>query len=199
MYVVAGPPGSGKSRVFPLSRFGVDYFNADDRAAELNGNSYHDIPLEVRKQVNHEFELFIEEHIDRRKNFALETTLRTPVTFLQTAHAHSVGFVVNMVYVALDDVQINLDRIVVRAALGYHSAPARVLRDIHALSLKNLRQAIRECGVSIDELRIFDNTAPGEEPPLMAKIRSGRILYLAARLPKWVQEALADAGVSMPE
>jgi hypothetical protein len=34
MVVVAGPPGSGKSTVFPVAGFG-DHFNADDRAAEL--------------------------------------------------------------------------------------------------------------------------------------------------------------------
>ena len=34
-YIVAGAPGTGKSRAFPVSDFGVDFFNADDRAAEL--------------------------------------------------------------------------------------------------------------------------------------------------------------------
>jgi dephospho-CoA kinase len=40
MIVVAGPPGSGKSSIFPVTSFGVAYFSADDRAAELNGGSY---------------------------------------------------------------------------------------------------------------------------------------------------------------
>jgi len=40
MIVVAGPPGSGKSTAFPVSSFGVAFFNADDRAATLNGESY---------------------------------------------------------------------------------------------------------------------------------------------------------------
>ena len=31
MFVVAGPPGSGKSTYFPLAGFGVDGFNIDDR------------------------------------------------------------------------------------------------------------------------------------------------------------------------
>jgi len=49
MIVVAGPPGSGKSSLFPVSGFGVPYFNADDRAAELNGGSYVGISRQVRK------------------------------------------------------------------------------------------------------------------------------------------------------
>jgi hypothetical protein len=36
MFVIAGPPGAGKSSVFSLSKFAQRTFNADDRAAELN-------------------------------------------------------------------------------------------------------------------------------------------------------------------
>jgi hypothetical protein len=52
MTVVAGPPGSGKSSRFPLSSFHIDWFNADDRAAELNFGSFHKIPAEIRAKVN---------------------------------------------------------------------------------------------------------------------------------------------------
>ncbi len=58
MIIVAGPPGSGKSTLFPVSSFGVDFFNADDRAAALNNGSYVDIPMETRARVNREFEAF---------------------------------------------------------------------------------------------------------------------------------------------
>src|SRR3990172_9394826 len=47
MIVVAGPPGSGKSTAFPVAQSGVDAFNIDDRAAELQG-SYRNIPREIR-------------------------------------------------------------------------------------------------------------------------------------------------------
>ena len=33
--VIAGPPGGGRSTAFPVGSFGVDCFNADDRAAEI--------------------------------------------------------------------------------------------------------------------------------------------------------------------
>ena len=56
MIVVAGPPGSGKSSIYPLSGFGFAYFNADDRAAELNGGSYLGISKEIRNVVIHSVE-----------------------------------------------------------------------------------------------------------------------------------------------
>lgn len=51
MYVVAGPSGSGKTSAFPGSRFGCDFFNADDYAAHLNGGSYVGIPRSIRAIV----------------------------------------------------------------------------------------------------------------------------------------------------
>ncbi len=59
MIVVAGPPGGGKSSAFPLAKLGTRYFNADDRAAELNGGAYLGIPKHIRETVNHEFEPFV--------------------------------------------------------------------------------------------------------------------------------------------
>jgi predicted ABC-type ATPase len=73
MIVVAGPPGSGKSSRFPASGFGVEWFNADDRAGELNSGSFRKISNKIRAQVNIEFERWIFDHIAARKSFALET------------------------------------------------------------------------------------------------------------------------------
>jgi hypothetical protein len=50
MIVVASPPGSGKSSRFSLSAFGVESFNADDRAAELNSGSLRKISNEIRRR-----------------------------------------------------------------------------------------------------------------------------------------------------
>jgi DNA helicase TIP49 (TBP-interacting protein) len=59
MVIVAGPPGSGKTTRFPVAEFGVDSFNADHRAAQLNGGSFRGIPKEIRSQVNVEFQKWI--------------------------------------------------------------------------------------------------------------------------------------------
>jgi hypothetical protein len=48
MLVVAGPPGSGKTASLPVTAFGVDAFNIDDRCAQIRG-SYRAIPRDVRR------------------------------------------------------------------------------------------------------------------------------------------------------
>lgn len=76
MLVVAGPPGSGKTSYFPVTAFGVDSFNIDDRCAQILG-SYRAIPRDVRNAVAKECERFVLDHIQRGASFAVETTLRT--------------------------------------------------------------------------------------------------------------------------
>jgi predicted ABC-type ATPase len=83
MFIAAGPPGGGKSSLFVLSRFAERAFNADDRAAELNGGSYENIPTLVRAVVKREFEEFVRANIRSGTSFALETTLRSTITFEQ--------------------------------------------------------------------------------------------------------------------
>jgi hypothetical protein len=73
-------PGAGKSRAFPVSGFGVDFFNADDRAAALNHGSYLNITPAIRDEVNILFESFQQDHIERRASCAFETTLRSGIT-----------------------------------------------------------------------------------------------------------------------
>ena len=51
MIVVAGPPGSGKTSSFPVTAFGVDAFNIDDRCAQILG-SYRAIPRHAFERVD---------------------------------------------------------------------------------------------------------------------------------------------------
>src|SRR6266404_7042091 len=120
MFIVAGPPGAGKSSLFSLSGFAEHIFNADDRAAQLNAGSYENIPLSVRAIVNREFEDFVHEHIRSGISFALETTLRSTITFKQAKLAKNNGFRVFMWYVALDTLGQHIERVKRRAARGGH-------------------------------------------------------------------------------
>jgi predicted ABC-type ATPase len=182
MFIVAGPPGSGKSTISPLSRFNADWFNADDRAADICG-SYQSISLAIRKQVNAEMERFVEAHIRAAKSFAIETTLRSDVTFQQAVAAQEQGFTTHMVYVALNDFQLNIDRVRGRAWAGGHSASTGLLLSICEASLKNLPRAIHD----INTVAVFDNT---DTPIHVLDAVDGKVQYLADNAPDWIDRAL---------
>ena len=150
MYVVAGPPGSGKSTFFSRESFeGAGYFNADDRAAQITG-SYRGIPTSARAEVNKEFEQYVHSHIAHRASFAMETTLRGDITFQQARMARKKGFRVHMRYVAVSEEE-SLKRVANRAEGGGHAASEGTLRGIHRSSMKNLALALSERAIGVRE------------------------------------------------
>jgi predicted ABC-type ATPase len=163
-----------------------EYFNADDRAAELNGGSYLGISSQIRQTANREFEAFVTGCIERHATFAIETTLRSGVTFQQAELARGAGFFVEMHYVALRDLSLHLERVKARADAGGHSASEKTLTAIYRSSLGNLARAVRE----MDELRVYDNSSVDEPPKLVLEAAKGEILLVGTNPPDWLVSAL---------
>lgn len=175
MIVVAGPPGSGKTTYFPVSAFGVDSFNIDDRCAQILG-SYRAIPREVRAAVARECERFVLEHIHRRKSFAVETTLRTTVAIDQAKLARQQGFVTHLRFVATSASDENIGRVLQRALSGGHAASERDVRTIYVASLANLGKALQ----AFDRVRVYDSTERWAAPRLIAVARAGHVTRVNA-------------------
>ena len=182
MIVVAGPPGSGKSTAFPVVSFGVAFFNADDRAATLNRGTYAGISRQIREQVNREYADFVIDCIQRRESFAIETTLRSHVTFEQAQLARAAGFTLEMRYLALEGFALHLERVKARTDAGGHSASEATLRRIHDASLGNLRRAIEY----MDELWVYDNSKVGGPPQMVMEAKAGGIVFLKDPPPTWL-------------
>lgn len=184
MIVVAGPPGSGKTRYFPVTAFGVDAFNIDDRCAQILG-SYRAIPRDIRRAVAKECERFVLDHIERGKSFAVETTLRTSAAIEQALLARKRGFATEMRFVATDSIAENVARVLQRSQAGGHGASEREIRAIHHASVANLKEAIR----AFERVRVYDSTVRWVPPRLVAVTRDGRVVRHGAT-PGWLEAAL---------
>jgi len=136
---------------------------------------------------------FVVRCIERRESFAIETTLRSQVTFEQARLARAAGFNIEMRYLALEGFALHLERVKARADAGGHSASEATLRRIHHASLSNLRRAMEET----DELWVYDNTKLGGPPRLVLETQSGRIILRADPPPAWLAN-FVGLGVSLP-
>jgi len=186
MIVVAGPSGSGKSRYFAARRFGIAFFNVDDRCAELNGGIYAGIPAAIRTQAQQECQRFINDCISQATSFAVETTLRTAIAIEQADRARVAGFATTMIFVATEDVQENTRRVTRRGLRGGHSAPTTRIVEIYQRSLANLRRAI----AVFDEVRLYDNSVHGEPPRLVRVYRAQSITRDEPPTPAWLTAAV---------
>jgi predicted ABC-type ATPase len=185
MFVVAGPSGSGKSRLFPVDRFGVDAFNVDDLAASLHG-SHLGISPPLRAQASARCEGFVREHIAARVSFAVETTLRTTIALEQAAAAKTAGFRTVMVFLGTCDTALNIERVRVRGLMGGHAAPLSLLHVIFEASRVNLRRALDV----FDHVRVYDNSGRGDVPTAPAARVDHGARAIAPDAPAWVREAL---------
>ena len=181
--VVAGPPGSGKTTYFPVTAFGVDSFNIDDRCAQILG-SYRSISRDVRRAVAKECEVFVRDHIARGLSFAVETTLRTSAAIEQAELARKQGFTTQLRFVATDSIEKNVARVLQRAQGGGHGASERAIRAIHDASIANLKKAID----AFQRVRVYDSTAQWTTPRLVATARVGHVT-LHGVSPAWLKRA----------
>jgi len=184
MLVVAGPPGSGKTTYFPVSAFGVDAFNIDDRCAQILG-SYRAISREVRRAVAKECEAFVCDHIERARSFAVETTLRTTAAIAQAELARQQGFATQLRFIATDSIAENVARVLQRAQGGGHGASERDIRAIHDASIANLKIAL----AGFERVRVYDSTTPWTAPRLVATARDGQLARHGVT-PSWLERAL---------
>lgn len=189
LIVVAGPPGSGKTSLFPLHQFGVASFNADDVAASLNGGSYAGISTEIRKETNRRFEAFIDRHIETGESFAFETTLRTAVTFEQAQRGHARGVFLIMIYVAVASAAVTVKRVAIRAEAAGIRPREISARDLPCESSEP-SLAIRR----FDNLSVFDNSAFGRGPEVVLKAMKGGVYWVKRSALPWLRRVVKTAG-----
>ena len=153
--------------------------------------------MQFRKQAGEEMERSIHEHIDRRKSFAFETTLRE-VTFDQARRANQNRFRVEMIFVAGGDEQEHIERVAERGVRGGHVASEAALRDIYRRGMVMLRRAFEENQrKNIETLAVFHNprVPVGEQPRPELLVEMVRGYPSPERgigtvLPQWFEEAM---------
>lgn len=154
MLLLAGPNGAGKTTV---SEYVLDtgvvsrFINADTIAKGLTSGSDAAADIEAGRIMI----LAVEEAIEARESFSLETTLSGRNWLPHIARAKELGFRVEVWYVKVDSAETAISRVRERAAKGGHFIEPDVIRRRFERSWRNLCEDYRH---QADQWYLFDNS-----------------------------------------
>ncbi|HEV3111970.1 MAG TPA: zeta toxin family protein [Candidatus Binataceae bacterium] len=148
LILIAGPNGAGKTtlagsadfqkqlKLFPAGP--VRLFNPDE-AAKVYYASSPGITVEAANLwATNAIPAQVVQCIDAGENIAVETVLSSDKYESVIHHAHSAGYQVGMIYLALESAKVSKARVAKRVATGGHPVPDNRLRPRWHRSLDNL-------------------------------------------------------------
>ena len=119
--IVAGANGSGKTTFANqyVKRFAYQYLGADDIAAILAPNKFHDVKIQAGRQ----FFKQLTELIAEGKNFVVESTLSGLGFQRIIPRLNLAGYMITIVFVYLPTPENCINRVKERVLKGGHSVP----------------------------------------------------------------------------
>jgi predicted ABC-type ATPase len=192
--VLAGTNGAGKSSIAgaALRRAGGDYFNPDEVARRLRRADPELSRREANSRAWHIGRHFLERAIEQRFRFALETTLGGRTITGLLLKAANVGLPVRTWYVGLASVELHLERVRTRVALGGHPIPEARIRERYDASRENLVRLVPH----LTELKLYDNSRERDpaagvppEPLLVLHVKGGEVVDACPMpdVPQWAK------------
>jgi predicted ABC-type ATPase len=136
--IIGGPNGSGKSTIFDLLKPVGEFVNADVIARQLDEQDPRSVELEAAKTTLERLDALRLEG----KDFVFETTLSGHHSIKLMKLAREAGYQVGLVFVALANVDLNVERVAERVKVGGHDIPEPVIRRRYPKAFKNLARAI---------------------------------------------------------
>ena len=143
-WIIAGPNGAGKTtfalKYLPDAARCNNFVNADLIAAGLS-------PLAPEKELLAASRLFLTEirdYVNKRDSFGFETTLSGRSYLKLVGRLLADGWRVELIYLALPDVEMSVQRVAERVAHGGHHVAEDVIRRRFPRSLNNLLSIFAE-------------------------------------------------------
>lgn len=190
LWMLVGGNGSGKTTFYCkfLKPYGIHFINADLIAKELVPDKPETVSYEAA-QIAEQIRLdFLQEKI----SFCFETVFSHPSKLEFVQKARAMGYEIIMVFIHLDNVQLNIARIAQRVVEGGHFVPddkvsSRILR-----LLENVKTAI-PC---VDRFVALDNSYREKAFNRQLEYWQGELNFQSEKLQSWAQKFMAEKRVS---
>lgn len=178
--VVAGPNGSGKSTLTSAIWFegNANLIDPDAIARRINVAE----PARAAIPAAREAILRCRALLGDRLSFTLETTLAGHGAMAIMRNAKNAGYRTFLVYIALGDPELHIERVRLRVSQGGHDIADADIRRRFTPSLMHAPEALQLA----DEAVVLDNS--GIHPVRTVLLSGGRVVWHADPLPGWVQQ-----------
>jgi predicted ABC-type ATPase len=185
LWIVAGPNGSGKTSIYDnadIEDFGrsVWIINPDALAkciADVEGLE----PLSANLEAVRRIEQWLYASVQAHQTVGVETVLSTPKYQALVLAAKERRFTIRLIYVVLNSVELNIERVRLRVAKGGHNVPKDKIIERRERSLAQLPWFLAQA----DDGWLFDNSS--EKPQLIGMKTKGEIRLEASTLPEIVE------------
>ena len=179
LLVYAGPNGSGKSSLRDQGALPdpVEVVIDPDRIARsLNPAN----PRAADRAAGQAALVLFNTSLTERRSLSLETTLAGRSILRRLRVAKAAGYDVELRYVALENVALNIQRVRARAAKGGHFIEPVDIRRRYAASLENLPTAL----AIVDRAILADNS--GVQHRVVLEMLNQQVTRVAPHLPTWL-------------
>lgn len=182
--IIAGPNGSGKSTLTAALKdsglLGL-CINPDEIAAQLPAGT------KARDRVAREVTVAATaKHFAAGESFARESAFSGQTIMKSMDAARDAGYRLEVIFVAVQNVEEAIDRVRKRVELGGHGLPEAEQRRRFELSMANAAVAAR----TADSVSLYENPV-GRGPRLIAQVDQGKVVELKHPRPQWVDRVLA--------
>lgn len=123
----------------------------------------------------------------------LETTLAGKGAIALMDQARQAGYRLSLIYIALADPELHIERVRLRVSLGGHDVPDSDIRRRFGRSLRHVPEAVRLAHEAV----LLDNSAARPQRVLTAT--NGQVIWCVKPTPQWVEHILTqmtDSGRS---
>lgn len=182
LYVIAGPNGIGKTTSdYYFLPANVPVINSDEIAAELKRSGQ--AVVNTQEIANAKALELLDGYLNQRISVGFESNLCDVPTWKWLLEIQKKGYLIEVIYVSTNDLEVLNSRIQNRVQLGGHFVLPEVVRERYMAGLNLLNHYFDKP----DKLRLFDNSVTME---LVAEVAKGQVLRKLEKLPDWVNQYL---------
>jgi predicted ABC-type ATPase len=181
--VVAGANGAGKSTLTKLSANNTPLIDPDEIAREIDPVNPATAAISAGRQAL----ILAQQYVQSGQSFVVETTLAGNTYINLIREVKSRGWLVVLIYIGIDNPNINVLRVGDRVELGGHDVPRSDILRRYDRSLVNLEKAAK----IVDRLILYDNSTDTSHQ-LVATVESPSTVIYMQELPTWIDRAILN-------